>query len=207
MHIIYPHCLDEGLRKEYISQGYKSGKRGSGIWVHKTRSFFSAAPNVMESLSLKEGWWSVSDSRAEDFFVTFLSPFVAGYGLPLSAGWTFLLCFFTWLKLQVPVGPLAREVHEWAHHTWEMLLFSRPQRVCPSLLSLSPWVSAVVFRSGIVSLLYVILGQSSPRSRTLFDIPLLTGCKPHLFLSFSAPHLGKLMKKPGCSLLWCWWEI
>lgn len=37
--------------------------------------------------------------------------------------------------------------------------------------------------------------------------PFLTAFKPHHFFAPCVPHLGKLIRKPSCSLLWCPWEV
>lgn len=57
-----------------------------------------------------------------------------------------------------------------------------------------------------LSLCLYLVPQSPEGERTQLHFPMLTHFKLHLSLSFSA-HLGKLIRNPGCSLPWRWWEI
>ena len=52
-----------------------------------------------------------------------------------------------------------------------------------------------------------LLGHQGNSLTPFFDFGLLTYFKPYSSPFFSVPHLQKLIKNPGCSFLWHWWEV
>lgn len=143
------------------------------------------------------------------FFVKFKSRLVCGQVLHLNAGWDLLFNLYKTLYLCV-LWP--KKLCEWAHPVCVMLFFSKLQRFYEEhthTLSLFPsGFLQLWFRAGTVSLLLVVLIRDNARSLMLFfDSQLLTAFNLHFFLSFSAPYLANLIRKPGRSLPWHWWEI
>lgn len=90
----------------------------------------------------------------------------------------------------------------------DISVFQAPEILWRTLfLSLSGFIQ-LWFRSQTVSLLLVVLVKDLSRSLAPFsDAQLLTACKLHFFLFFSAPYLANLIRKPGSSLPWHWWDI